>query len=309
MIFFSDCHCDTLGVFDDADFFGNGELSNISYKRLRQGNVGLQTFAVCVPDADGKRSYERGMGLISAYKRMTSYEGILSITGRSSLTQCTDRHVLGALLALEGCDMLGGEPDGIYELYNMGVRMLSLTWNNSNPFSGGISENKEGLSDKGKELLKICEEIGILVDTSHISQRGFWDIAERATRPFVATHSNAKHICKNKRNLDNGQLLEIRDSGGCVGINFYPPFLNDSGSASADDVIRHIEYMAGLIGTRHVAIGSDFDGVDNNLPRGICGPQDLCKIAEALLRLNYTEEDTEDICGKNLIRVLNDVLK
>lgn len=307
--FFADCHCDTLDITDESAFFDDNSTNNVSYKKLKEGNVKLQTFAICVPSTKYSSPYARCLELMSKYDKITSHSGIIKITDKKSLDdlQCSEK--LGTLLALEGCDAIENGKNVIDEMYKRGVRILSLTWNNSNSFSGGICANDSGLTQSGRELVLRCNDMGILVDVSHISEKGFWDIASVSSKPFVATHSNAKRICNNKRNLSDEQLLALKASGGCVGINFYPPFLSDNGMANADDVICHIEYISGLIGASHIAIGSDFDGVCNNLPLGIASSRDLYKIRERLLKLNYSQEDTDGICGKNFLRVLSLILK
>lgn len=308
-MFFADLHCDTLGFLSNGDFFAEDSSNNVSYNKLVSGNVKFQIFAVCVPYNGKESSYRRGMNLISNYKKITADSRVIPVTDGQTLNLAENSRNIGTVLALEGCDMLEGDIANLYKVYDMGVRVLSLTWNNSNVFSGGIGENKSGLTAKGRELFKVCESLGILADVSHISEKGFWDIADTALNSFVATHSNAKAVCDNKRNLDNEQLSAIAKSGGCVGINFYPPFLNNCGSATIDDIIAHIEYIAGRIGTRHIAFGSDFDGVDNNLPDGIHSPRDFYKIYERLLQLNYSQTETDNICRNNFIRVFSSVLK
>lgn len=308
-MFFADLHCDTLSLLNDSNFFDKDSINNVSYDKLVAGNVKLQTFAVCVPYNGIESSYNRGMKLISDYKKITSNSCLTPITDRRTLSLIENSCKIGTVLALEGCDMLNGNIENLCKVYDMGVRILSLTWNNTNSFSGGIGENNLGLTEKGVMLLKKCEKIGVLIDVSHISEKGFWDIADMASKPFVATHSNVRAICNNKRNLDNKQLYAIKKSGGCVGINFYPPFLNNCGVAAVDDIIAHIEYMAGYIGTRYIAFGSDFDGVDNNLPDEIHSPRDFYKIYERLLQLNYTQNETDDICQRNFIRVFSSILK
>lgn len=308
-MFFADLHCDTLGLLNDCDFFDANSLNNISYDKLVSGNVKFQTFAVCVPCKDNESSHKRGTQFILNYKKIISDSRIIPITDKNSLKLCENYENIGAILALEGCDMLEGDITELYRAYDAGVRILSLTWNNSNSFSGGIGDNSFGLTAVGRKLVSECENLGILIDVSHISEKGFWDIANIAAKPFVATHSNAKAICDNKRNLDNEQLFAIKKSGGCVGINFYPPFLSNTSKATIDSVIAHIDYISGLIGPQYVALGSDFDGVCDNLSEGISGPQDFFKIYEGLLKLNYSQEDAENICGKNFIRILSTVLK
>ena len=306
MIIF-DCHCDTLGLLKNDDTFYTDSSLNASYHALVEGGVSLQTFAVCSPSTS-EDHIARAHKMIRRYKDITSNSKLKKILSVSDLDDIICGKAMGALLAFEGADTLCGDVDAVDRYFDMGLRALTLTWNNSNPFCGGIGEDKEGLSESGKELVSRCCQKGILIDISHISHKGFWDVAEIAKSPFVATHSNAYSLCHHKRNLNDDQLCAIAKANGIVGMNFYPPFLNDEGMATLDDVIRHIEYISSLIGTDHIAIGSDFDGVDGNLPKGLEGAHTLQSIPNRLLKLNYPEDDVKAICYGNYLRVLKCVL-
>ncbi len=307
MQYIADCHCDTLGLLSENDFFAHDTSTNINYHKLKRGNVLLQVFAVCTP---GENAYRRGIVLIDRYKALCKCNDvILPVESAEDINQLCHDNRLGVMLALEGADVLEGDIEKLNEMYRHGVRMLTVTWNNSNPFCGGIGEDKEGLSPLGEELVKRCNELGIIIDVSHISNKGFWDVAEISCRPFIASHSNAKALCNHKRNLTDEQMKAIAKADGIVGINYYPPFLNSSGEATVDDVIRHIEYMAGLIGTEHIALGSDFDGTDGVLPKGLSSPEDVQKIPERLLKLNYSDEQVEAICWINVKKSLEKVGK
>ena len=306
MIIF-DCHCDTLGLLKDDDTFYTDSSLNASYPALVEGGVALQTFAVCSPST-GKDHIARAHKMIHRYNDITSSGKLKKILSVSDLDDIICGKAMGALLAFEGADTLCVDVDSLDKYFDMGLRALTLTWNNSNPFCGGIGEDKEGLSKSGKELVSRCNQKGILIDVSHISHKGFWDVAEMMESPFVATHSNAFSLCGHKRNLNDDQLRAIAKANGIVGMNFYPPFLNNEGVATLDDVIRHIEYISSLIGTDHIAIGSDFDGVDGNLPKGLESAGDLQKIPDRLLQLNYSEDEVKAICYGNYLRVLKCVL-
>ena len=302
-----DCHCDTLDLLTADDSFYNDTSLNLSYPKLVSGGVGLVTFAVCSPKIN-EGYIDRANRMLLRYDQITSKGTLKRVLSKADVDDIANGHTMGALLALEGADILCGDVNAINKYFDMGARMLSLTWNNSNLFCGGIGEDIDGLSQSGKELVIRCKNKGIIIDVSHASRKGFWDIAELLDVPFVATHSNAFALCKNKRNLDDDQLRAIAKVDGIVGMNFYPPFLRDDGGASIDDVVRHIEYIASLIGTRHIAIGSDFDGVDNNLPKGLDGADKLQLIPNRLLELNYPEDDVKSICYGNYLRVLKRLL-
>lgn len=303
---FFDLHSDTLALVGDNDFFSPQAPINITYPKLLRGKVAVQCFAVCVPRTSVD-SVLLGNEFIRRFDRITS-EGNMPVILSADDVASASAQKPSALLALEGADMLAGDPDGIFRLYDKGVRLMTLTWNNSNPFAGGIGENTAGLTLLGRQLVVNCHKLGIVMDVSHLSEKSFWDLAEVSPCPIIASHSNARALCSNKRNLSDDQIKAIAHLGGTVGINLYPPFLSDSGTACLDDVIRHIEYMAALVGTEHISIGTDFDGVDNNLPRGITSPVDLPKIAAELCRLGYSADAIDAICYGNAARVFTQVL-
>lgn len=141
------------------------------------------------------------------------------------------------------------------------------------------------------------------IDVSHLNDRSFYDIAEISSLPIIASHSNSRSVCKHRRNLTNDMFSIIKNSGGCVGVNFYPPFLNDSGSANIDDIVRHIEHFLDLGGENHIGLGTDFDGTDGLMPTGICGCEDVYKLFDRLLQLNYSEALIEKISHKNFKRL------
>ena len=310
MSYIIDTHCDTLALLRKNNFLCGSSDMNLSLPRLIRGDVKLQCFAVCVhPDSNGKCFYD-GMKLINEYDKLTSNTHMLmSIKNKGDIKELLASDKIGAMLTVEGGDMLEGNKDNFDILFEKGMRMFSPTWNNSNCLCGGIGENSDGLTDFGKEILLRCEEKGVIIDVSHISEKGFWDATELVSKPFIASHSNAKSVCSNKRNLDNEQLKAIKAHSGCVGVNFYPPFLNNSGKASTDDIIRHIEYIASCIGIEYVSIGSDFDGVENDLPKGMEHPGKLQNLCERLRKLNYSESDIDLVCHGNMLRIMNCVLK
>ena len=142
------------------------------------------------------------------------------------------------------------------------------------------------------------------IDVSHLSEKGFWDVCEHSNKPFIASHSNAKAICKNKRNLSDEQIREIIRLGGCIGINFYPVFLTDNTYCGVCDIIKHIEHILSLGGENNLGFGSDFDGIDI-LPDGISGVEDYEKLINELLKLGYKESFVKKICSENFLNVLD----
>lgn len=134
----------------------------------------------------------------------------------------------------------------------------------------------------------------------------FWDVLELSKKPIIASHSNAKELCKNRRNLTNQQIIAIKKNNGVIGINLYPFFLSDSGDANLKDVISHVEHIVGLTGEDTIGLGADFDGIEKT-PNDINGVQDIEVIFNQLLKLNYSQSSIEKFAGKNFLRVIKEV--
>ena len=148
----------------------------------------------------------------------------------------------------------------------------------------------------------------MIVDVSHLCEASFNDVLELSEAPVIASHSNAKAVCSHPRNLSDAQLRDIRSKGGVVGINFYPYFLNNTQTASLDDVIKHIEHICSITGEDHIGLGPDYDGIDC-VPEGLENVRYLPALFDRLLSLNYTDAFIEKLAGLNFFRVIRQILK
>ncbi len=210
-----------------------------------------------------------------------------------------------AFLSVEGAELLGCSLEELERAYDLGVRAVNITWNHVNALSGtNVESPEQGLTSLGREFVKRMGELGMLVDVSHLSDPGFWDVAELVKGPFFASHSNARALCPHKRNLTDEQFTAIIEHGGVAGLNMAAEFLGED--PTVDTVVAHVEHWFALGGEKNVSLGGDWDGI-SRWPRGIDGIQDVGKLAEALLRLNYPEERVNDLLGNNLMRVVREV--
>jgi membrane dipeptidase len=220
-----------------------------------------------------------------------------------------------AIVHLEGAEPLAPDLSDLQDWYDRGLRSVGLVWSRANAFAEGVPfrfpaspDTGPGLTDAGRELVRACNRLGILVDLSHLNEAGFWDVAETSEAPLVATHSNAHALCPSTRNLTDEQLDAIGKSGGMVGVNFAVSFLREDGANDGDtpltEIVRHIDYIAGRIGVDHVGFGSDFDGarVSDELG-GIAG---LPKLVAALRDAGYDDAAVEKIASGNWLRVLGE---
>ena len=194
-----------------------------------------------------------------------------------------------AFLSIEGAELLPDRPDALDFAYDAGIRLITVTWNYRSRYGCScVIDQDEGLTEEGKQLVRDCAEKGIIVDVSHLSEKGFWDVCETIDGPFAASHSDSRALCRHPRNLTDRQFAEIARRGGLVGVNLYTPFLVRQSDSVIDDAIDHIERFLGLYGEKTVALGCDFDGCDA-LPAGIDGLGDLYRLADRMLALGYTE--------------------
>lgn len=207
-----------------------------------------------------------------------------------------------AFLTVEGADLLDCDLGRLEQAAADGVVAINLTWNNANAISGSSREEPErGLSPLGRRFVRKMEELGVLVDVSHLSEPGFWDVAEQATRPILASHSNAKSVCDHPRNLTDEQITAIIRNQGVIGLNFYREFIG--GEEDFDGVRAHLDHILGLGGACHVGLGGDWDGCDTigALPHIVC----LGNLYEYFLRYNYDETILRDLFYNNMMRVVS----
>ncbi|MGN8967356.1 dipeptidase [Intestinimonas sp. HCP28S3_D6] len=210
-----------------------------------------------------------------------------------------------AFLSAEGAELLDCDLEKLRMAHRMGVRIVNITWNHPNALSGTNAEKQDrGLSEQGRAFVKTMGELGMLVDVSHLSDPGFWDVMEITERPVVATHSNSRSVFPHPRNLTDEQFTAIINTNGVAGLNMYAGFLGDD--PDFDTVVSHLEHFLALGGENNVSIGGDWDGI-TSMPRGMNGIQDMEKLYEHLLRRNYSEALLEKVFYSNLMRVVNEV--
>lgn len=202
-------------------------------------------------------------------------------------------------MAVESGAALGGRIERIDDLAESGVKIMTLVWNGKNELGSG-HDTGEGLTPFGKEVIRKMEERRMIVDVSHLNDRGFDEVCEVAARPFVATHSNLRSICSHPRNLKEEQFCEMVIRGGLVGINLHQPFLSDTGEGKEEDVYRHIDRMLELGGENVIACGSDFDGADIHL--SLNTPVKYAELAEKMLKGGIKEAVVDKIFFENAER-------
>lgn len=290
-----DAHADTISeIFDRNKNLEENDL-HIDVRRMSTYEEYTQVFAVFISPSHKNRGMERAKELIKRANDEILSCGISLCKSYSDWEAATAK--VKVFLSLEG-----GEPiekiSDVEELFRLGIRIIAPTWNFRNKIACGAMEEKDtGLSAFGRQVIREMERLGIICDVSHLSEKSFWDIAGISKKPLIASHSNSFSVKNHRRNLTDRQFVAIKDTGGCVGINFYPPFLGDK----IEDAVLHIDRFLSLGGEDNIGLGSDFDGVDA-LPLKMAGCQDM----EGFIKmLPYSTQIREKIAYKNFLRVIN----
>ncbi len=314
-----DLHCDTIvmGIFNKNKELKKNDL-HIDINKLKQGGCLLECFALYIESVsgvcqNGLSPYEYFKELYSCYidQIEKNSESIAPMLSFKDIAENERAGLMSSMLSVEDAMLIDGKHERIDELYDKGVRLMSLTWNHENcmgyandpPF---ISCDKP-LKDFGIEAVEHMNDIGMIVDVSHLSDGGFYSVYENAKKPFIASHSNAREVCAVSRNLTDDMLKKLADSGGVCGLNYCSDFLCfGSLKSRISDIIKHAKYIADKAGFDSVALGSDFDGIDNDLEfRDYSGMNEL---RDAFFH-EFGQSNTDKITHKNAMRVFKDCLK
>ena len=221
-----------------------------------------------------------------------------------------DNGKMSAILTVEEGGILHNKMEYLEELYRQGIRLITLTWNYENcigyPNSREPERMKQGLKPFGIEVVRRMNELGMLIDVSHLSDGGFWDVVQYSTKPFVASHSNARTLCPHPRNLTDEMIRALAEKGGVAGVNFYPYFLRENGKATVVDIANHAWHLYQIGGEDVVAIGTDFDGFDEG-ELNITHIGDMHRVYDAMVQRGFTPRQMDKILNGNILRVLQDM--
>ena len=243
---YSDLHCDTVTrCFKNGEslFDARGHINSFKIKQLKKYR---QCFALFVDDS------KRGDAAFSYFQRLVSF-----YEKEIEKIKC---HRLMPVLTAENAALLGGDISNVDYIADIGVRMLTLTWNGENELASGADCEDGGLKPFGRSVIEKMEKRGVLVDVSHLNERSFYDVAAFTSKPLVASHSNCFGIVGHKRNLKDDQIKLIIESGGLIGLCFHSPFLICDGHGSFEMLYRNIYRILSMGGEDTVCFGSDFDG-------------------------------------------------
>ena len=333
MIF--DGHNDTvLKLREGASFFERG-TSHIDLNKAREGGLAGGLCALFVPsqvDGDVSELFERGefpatpaleaaqshiIGSLAIFLRLArESEGQLAIARTAAeIRSCMEAERFAVVLHIEGAEAIDPDLWALDVFYAAGVRSLGPLWSRPNAFGYGVPimfpgspDCGPGLTKHGRDLIAACNELRILIDLSHITERGFWDVARLSTAPLVASHSNAHRLTATPRNLTDRQVDAIGDSDGIIGVNFSVNFLRADGAQELDTpletLVSHIDYLVDRIGIDHVGFGSDFDGCP--VPMDLGDAAALPRLVEVLEQSGYCGDDLRKLTHGNWLRVLSE---
>jgi membrane dipeptidase len=325
-------HRDALVVDGHSDVFCDvalrrlrGEtnvLSRLHLPTWREGGVNVVVTALYVEEEHKPdRALRRAVTLLgAALDDIAETPDVAFCTTRAEIDAAVARGQVAFVLGIEGGECVQDGVESLRVFHQLGLRVLGLTWNQRNMLAEGVGDERAnaGLTELGRRMVGKANQLGILLDVSHLTVASFWDLLAVAEGPVIASHSNARVICGHRRNLHDDQIKALAATGGTIGINFVGDFVHDEGhKASIAHLLSHIDHITGLVGTEHIALGPDYVdylppsqfGLGDHLPypQGLETIRLLPRLTEALVAHGYSEAAIRGILGENFLRVLTRV--
>ena len=318
-----DMHCDTIGELWKAEKAGKpislrSNSLHIDLEKMQKGDHLLQNFAMFVFLGREKDPLVNVLEMIDVYNRaMAENADIIGpVLNYEDIEKNRAAGKLSGMLTIEEGAVLKGNPYVVRSLYQLGVRMLTLTWNFENEigYPNTIVKAKDydpsrhyGLKPEGIEIVREMNRVGMIVDVSHLGDDGFWDVVKYCDGPFVASHSNARAVCNHTRNMTDDMIRALADKGGVMGLNFCGDFLNPNGKSRVEDMVRHAKHIINVGGSDILGLGTDYDGIDGDLELDHCDKMPL--LAQEMERQGFSTQQIEKIFHGNVLRLYREVLK
>ena len=309
---FIDLHCDTASrIFYEKEGLKKNSFS-VDIEKLKKANCLGQVFAFFIDagevtnlESEFKSMYNTFISEIE--KNKSEIEIVRNI---NELKSCEEKGKIGAFLSIEEGEVLKGDIKNLKRVYDLGLRFITLTWNYKNslgyPNYNYIYKDK-GLTSLGKDMVIGMENLGIVPDCSHLSDEGFWDLIKICKKPFIATHSNSREVTFHPRNLTDAMIKALGNKGGVMGLNFCADFLGKNKVSSLEDMTKHIKHIKNVAGIEVLALGSDFDGIENKVE--IENSSKMDDLAFYLHKEGLKEGEIEKIFYKNVLRFIIENLK
>jgi len=306
-----DFHCDTfLRIFDETKELRENDY-HIDLKKMKKGGSFAQFFAAFIDMEKYSNPYERCVEIIEyGKKQIEMNEDLIKLAfDYDTYLKNKKDSKMSAFLSIEEGGAVMGDFNKVNKFYDMGVRLITLTWNYPNEIgypNANYKYKDYGLTIFGKELVTYMNDKNMIIDVSHLSDGGFYDVMEFTTKPIVASHSNAREVCSHSRNLTDDMLKILGNNGGITGINYCSSFLNNGNFSDVDSMVKHIEHIKNVAGIETVALGSDFDGIDSQLE--IKDISYMEKLKNALNLKGFTGDEIDKIFYLNGERIIREVL-
>ena len=301
-MYIADMHCDSIMKV-------NADNGLVSAYNTSKNHPFLQLFAAFTPF--GGRSMESRRKAVKHALDVYLYEcerlDLVKLTDARSICYATDNRKSSSMFTVEGGGGLLADSDELFTLYKAGLRIMSFAWDTNELATSCYDESGEGLTSEGIRMAKRCDDLGITVDVSHLSDKSFYDLLNVYPLPVIATHSNYRDVCDHPRNLTLDMAKRIIARGGVIGLNLYPNFVS-SGEVSIEDIIPHIEYHLEHFGDVGLGFGFDIDGTDGKYPKGVGESSSIHDTVLELLLKRYPESTVRKIAGENVLDFLKGVL-
>lgn len=315
-----DMHCDTISELYYGRQIGKTQdlrenTLHIDLRKMKRGDYLLQNFAMFVDMGRVQEPFEHVVSLMDLfYQEMEKNKNdIRVIKTYQDILDNQKEGCMSAMLTVEEGGCCKGNLAFLRTLYRLGARMMTLTWNYPNElgFPNTPGNEEKGLTQTGISFVEEMERLGMIIDVSHLSDAGFHDVVKYTRNPFVASHSNARAICNNHRNLTDDMIRLIGERGGVIGLNYFGYFLRDGQSYSTclsrvEDMAKHARHMIQVGGSECLGLGSDFDGITGELEMKDCST--LPMLEEMFAQQGFTAQEIEGIFHKNVLRVYKELL-
>jgi len=320
-----DSHCDTILQWMGVDLYTGSNRGGLTFgerntkgqmdiPRMNEGGVDAQIFAVYTQPQfkEGPLALKRAMQMIDVFQtEIGKYPDKVTFAKKTDdIYKAEKEGKIAALLSLEGGEPLCGDLGVLRMMHRIGVRCITLTWNQRNMIADGVGERRtnSGLTNFGVQVVEEMNRLGMLVDVAHLSDSGFDDVIATTKKPIIASHSNCRSLSNHPRNLTDDQIQAIGENGGIIGIVFAPGFIDrDPAKQTVTRLLDHIDHIRDLVGLEHIGIGSDFDGFPG-LPKGLEDVTKMPNITKGLLEKGYSETDVKKILGENYLRIFKEVI-
>ena len=315
-----DLHCDTImALYQKKENELKSNSLQIDINKLKEGNYLAQVFAMFVFLKGNDNPFkvcDEMIDLFYSELEKNKDEIKLALT-YDEVIKNHEQGLVNAILSIEEGGVIDGVLSNVDYFYERGVRMICLNWN----FINGIGHpnfvlsekpdftkpnTEQGLTPFGIDVVKRMEKLGMIIDVSHLSDKGFWDVFNNTTKPFIASHSNSRSVCNHVRNLTDDMIKALSSRGGVTGLNFCTNFINSDAEVTyVNDIVKHALHIIEVGGIDCVALGTDFDGIGRTTEIDNAG--EMGKLYTAFKEVGLSDEDIEKIFYKNFLRVFKEV--